>query len=198
MLTIACPLRARLSIHAAAGMGIVVRHVRVRPVGRVLRVRVRRGGRRDGRIYRYFVVRLVRGGLMATPILLGQRRTVWLLLCHTSAAHATGCWMVWTLQVLWKGPRPRRMRINAVLRGRSGRRRRRIGNFLLRWVLRSSRCGICRRAFRIVVPEVAGIRRGQTCLRVFGCTAFHKSCRGGRSRFVESTSESPESSRRGG
>jgi hypothetical protein len=108
MLTITTPVRARLGIHAATWVRVVVRrHIRVRPVGRMLGIRIRRGRRRNGRIYRYFVVRLVRGCLMATPILLGQRRTVWLLLCHTSAAHAAGCWRVWTLQVLCKGPGPR-------------------------------------------------------------------------------------------
>ena len=99
MLAIASPVWTRLSVHAAAGVGVAMRHIWVWPVRRVLPIRVGWARRRDGRIYRYIVVRFYRMGMMVSPIRLGHRRTVWLLLRHTSAAGAAG-WMVWTLQVL--------------------------------------------------------------------------------------------------
>lgn len=89
MLSITCPVRTRLGIHPAAGVRVAVRHVWVRRVRRVLPIRVGRAGRRDGRIYRYFAVRMTRMGMMVSPIRLGHRRTV-LLLRHTSAAGAAG------------------------------------------------------------------------------------------------------------
>jgi hypothetical protein len=41
-------------------------------------------------------------GLMVSPILLGERRTV-LLLRHTSAGGIAGWMVVWTLDLLWEG-----------------------------------------------------------------------------------------------
>jgi hypothetical protein len=72
MLGIAAPFRARLSIHATAGMRVTMRHVRVWRVRRVLAIGIGRTRRRNGRIYRYFVVRIDQVGLMVTPIRLGQ------------------------------------------------------------------------------------------------------------------------------
>jgi hypothetical protein len=89
MLTITAPIRARLGIHATALMGMIVRHIRIH---HVLRVRIWRGRRRDRRICRYFIARLVREVLIAPSVLLGQGRflsMVW----HTSAAHSADCWM---------------------------------------------------------------------------------------------------------
>jgi hypothetical protein len=99
MLAVTRPIWARL-VHAATWVrGITVRHVRVRGVRRVLcAVRVRRTRRRDGRIYRYIVVRLDRVGFITSPVLRGHGRTVWVwLLSHSAAAVATACRGVGTL-----------------------------------------------------------------------------------------------------
>lgn len=72
MLSVARPVRPRLSVHAATGMRVTVCHVWVRGIWRVLPVGISWTGRRDGRIYRYIVVRIDRVALMATPILLGH------------------------------------------------------------------------------------------------------------------------------
>lgn len=72
MLPIPRPVRARLGVHAAAGMRVAVRHVRVGRIWRMLPVGVCWTRRRDGRIYRYIAVRIDRMGLMVSPILLGH------------------------------------------------------------------------------------------------------------------------------
>lgn len=92
MLAVAGPVRARLRVHATAGMGVAMRHVWIRRIRRVLPVRVGWTRSRNRRIYRHIVVRIDGVGLMAWPVVLGHRRTV-LLLRHTSAAGAAG-WMV--------------------------------------------------------------------------------------------------------
>ena len=72
MLSIARPVRTRLSVHVTTWVRIAVRHVRVRGIWGVLPIRVGWTRRRDGRIYRDIVVRIDRVGLMASPILLGH------------------------------------------------------------------------------------------------------------------------------
>lgn len=89
MLAITGPVGSGLRIHAAAGMGVAMRHVWVWRIRRVLPVRVGWTRSRNRRIYRHIVVRIDGVGLMARPIVLGHRRTV-LLLRHTSAAGGAG------------------------------------------------------------------------------------------------------------
>jgi hypothetical protein len=99
MLAVTRPIWTRL-VHAATWMrGVAVGHVRVRCVRRMLRaVRVCWTRRRDGRIYRYIVVRLVRVGFITSPVLRGHGRTVWVwLLSHGAVAGATARRRVGTL-----------------------------------------------------------------------------------------------------
>ena len=72
MLPVTRPVRTRLSVHVTTWMRVAVRHVWVRGILGVLPIGVSWTRRRDGRIYRYIVVRIDRVGLMASPILLGH------------------------------------------------------------------------------------------------------------------------------
>jgi hypothetical protein len=98
VLAVASPVGSRLRIHATL-VRIAVSHVWIR-VRRVLSVRIGRTRCRDGRIYGYIVVRPVRLGLMASFIMLGHRRTVWLLLRHTSSVACGTGRMILAMQLV--------------------------------------------------------------------------------------------------
>lgn len=67
------------------------------------------GRSRDGRIYRYFAVRLHVMPIGILPILAWKRRTC-CLLRHTWCATLTCCWILLSLDVLGEGRRARRTR----------------------------------------------------------------------------------------
>lgn len=169
MLPVGTPFGARLAVHAAAGVGVGVRHLRVVSVRGVLPVGISRTRRRNGRIYRHIAVRIGRVGLMATPILVGQGRTG-LLLGHGSSGAGTACRRVRGARGLfWEGSCSRNRGIHAVLRGRCGRGG--IAGVLANGILRG-RSGFG--AFRMGVANGTGIGRWQTCLRVLWSAAFHR------------------------
>lgn len=81
---ITCPFGSGLRVHVRVGVRVIMRHVWSLRIGRVLSVRIGRTGLGNIWIYRHLGVRIDDGGLMASPIRLGQRRTVVWLLRHTA------------------------------------------------------------------------------------------------------------------
>jgi hypothetical protein len=125
LLPIAGPVWPRLRIKPSRMLCVAMRHVLLGRIGRVLTMRVSGTRRSDGGIYRNIAVRfgtLLRILMVASILQRHGRRTCWCLR-HTSSAAATlgASRMVCPLDMIRKVARPRRLRIDGVVR--VGRRR---------------------------------------------------------------------------